>query len=133
MTTGGVLDELIVYLRSQLSSTWTTSNSFITRMPDEPDNCLTLYEYTGHDEYHLGQDHPSYQIVRVQASVRSLSYATARTNLMAVKSKLESVSGALSGVNYLRVYSTSTITRLELDQQDREILVLNFEVYKEES
>lgn len=128
------LTEIRSYILTQLSGTWNTSNCFYSRMPDEPDFCLTFYQYNGTPSYGLGGSPVLYENIRLQASIRAADYNTAHDAMIALRTVLDAVGGqSLGSTYYHRIMSTDTIIRLEPDNQDRETVVLNFSVMKEPS
>lgn len=126
------LDEIQNYVIAQ-SPEWDSTNCFTTRQPDEPDKCLTFYEYAGVPAYMVGQNNASYENVRVQARVRDTTYDGARNSLLALRTLLNAASGSLGGIQYYKIQCYDTPTSLEPDSQDRESLVLNFLIMKEPS
>jgi hypothetical protein len=71
-----MLKEICAYLQSQGAGTLET-NLFWGLMPDQPDNCIALFEYAGSPpDLHWNGEYPGLQV-----RVRDTSYAAARTKI----------------------------------------------------
>ena len=97
-------------------------------MPDQPDNCVALYEYAGSPpDLHWQGEYPGLQV-----RVRNQSYAAARSKIGEVMEKLHGLhEQVLSGTRYLLIKARGSPEVLKRDASNRVELVLNFEIIKE--
>lgn len=108
---------------------------FKSRLPDNVDTALALYETGGEAPIR------SFQVTvgsvmaeqpRVQVLSRALSYQTARNNIHSVWKLLENVQNrTINSVRYLRIAAVQSPFMLERDANDRAVLACNFDVVKE--
>lgn len=109
------------------------TNIFLSLMPDTPDVCLTVYEYSGlapldtfGASVTVALDRPS---IQVMTRATRNDYVTARDKAVDVRNALAKVSNVtLSGINVLRIAPTSAINPIALDDKDRPLVVINFSV-----
>ena len=101
---------------------------FLGLMPDQPDNCIALFEYAGSPpDLHWPGEYPGLQV-----RVRDKSYAAARSKIREVMAALHGLhEQTLSGTRYLLIKARGSPEILKRDASNRIELVLNFEIIKE--
>lgn len=101
---------------------------FLGLMPDQPDNCIALFEYAGSPpDLHWNGEYPGLQV-----RVRNKSYAAARSKIREVVAALHGLhEQTLSGTRYLLIKARGSPEILKRDASNRIELVLNFEIIKE--
>lgn len=101
---------------------------FLGLMPDQPDNCIALFEYAGSPpDLHWNGEYPGLQV-----RVRNKGYAAARTKIGEVMDKLHGLhEQTLSGTRYLLVKARGSPEVLKRDANNRVELFVNFEIIKE--
>ena len=88
-----MLKEIGTYLQSQGIGTL-GANVFLGLMPDQPDNCIALFEYAGSPpDLHWNGEYPGLQV-----RVRNKSYAAARTKIGEVMAELHGLYEQTLGV-----------------------------------
>lgn len=124
--------DIATYIDTELASLTLGTNLFIGRMPDTPDNCVTLYEYGGSvPDNTMGTSAPSLENPSIQVAVRSTTYAGAVTTIRSIWDKLEAVVDEdLSGTRYNRISANQSPFPLDRDTSDRILFVQNFDVTK---
>jgi hypothetical protein len=122
-----MLNEIGTYLQSQGIGTLGT-NLFLGLMPDQPDNCIALFEYAGSPpDLHWNGEYPGLQV-----RVRNKSYATARTKIQEIYEELHGLHDQmLSGTRYLLIKARGSPEILKRDENNRVELFINFEIIKE--
>ena len=122
-----MLTEISAYLATQDIGTVGT-DIFLGLMPDQPDNCVALYEYAGSPpDLHWNGEYPGLQV-----RVRNKSYAAARTKIGEVMEKLHGLhEQTLSGTRYLLIKARGSPEVLKRDNNNRVELFVNFEIIKE--
>ncbi len=122
-----MLSEIGAYLATQNVGTVGT-DIFLGLMPDQPDNCIALFEYAGSPpDLHWNGEYPGLQV-----RVRNKSYAAARTKIGEIMKLLHGLHETqLSGTRYLLIKARGSPEVLKRDASNRVELVLNFEVMKE--
>ena len=122
-----MLKEIGTYLQSQGIGTLGT-DLFLGLMPDQPDNCIALFEYAGAPlALHWNGEYPGLQV-----RVRGTSYAAARTKIGEVAKKLHGLhEQTLSGTRYLLIKARGSPEVLKRDANNRVELFVNFEIIKE--
>jgi len=122
-----VLKEIGTYLQSQEVGTLGT-DLFLGLMPDQPDNCIALFQYAGSPpDLHWNGEYPGLQV-----RVRNKSYAAARAKIVEVAKKLHGLhEQTLSGTRYLLVKARGSPEVLKRDANNRVELFVNFEIIKE--
>lgn len=105
---------------------------FLARMPDSPDECLTLREYggAGPEYLYLGAD-PTQEWPRCQLEARSADYAAARLRI----ERCARVLGAtrervVNGTHYHRITPLGPPVPLGEDESQRSRIVISFEAAK---
>ncbi|MGA1036649.1 MAG: minor capsid protein [Ilumatobacteraceae bacterium] len=129
-----LLDEVGAYLETEIGSLTLGTNLFLGRMPDDPDTCVTVYEYGGDAPVNtMGSDAmPPVEQPRIQILVRASGYSTARTLALSCWTAVEAILNEnLSGTRYHRVSANQSPFPLERDSQDRVLFAQNFRVQKE--
>ncbi len=149
-----MLTEIGAYLATKSVGTVGT-DIFLGQMPDQPDNCIALFEYAGSPpDLHWNGEYPGLQV-----RVRNKSYAAARTKIGEIMNELhglyeqtlsdgsggdgkpgddEGVKGEgeeeptpATGTRYLLIKARGSPEILKRDASNRVELVLNFEIIKE--
>jgi len=122
-----MLKEIGTYLQSKGIGTLGT-NLFLGLMPDQPDNCVVLFEYAGSPpDLHWNGEYPGLQV-----RVRNKSYTAARIKIGEVIQKLHGLhEQELSGTRYLLIKARGSPEVLKRDNNNRVELFVNFEIIKE--
>jgi hypothetical protein len=122
-----MLSDIGNYLQAQGIGTLGT-NIFLGMIPDEPDNCIALFEYAGSPpDLHWNGEYPGLQV-----RTRSKSYAAARSKIGEVMKKLHGLhEQTLSGTRYLLIKARGSPEVLKRDNNNRVELFVNFEIIKE--
>jgi len=122
-----MLSDIGNYLQAQGIGTLGT-NIFLGLMPDQPDNCVALFEYAGSPpDLHWEGEYPGLQV-----RVRNKGYAAARTKIGEVMEKLHGLhEQTLSGTRYLLIKARGSPEVLKRDANNRVELFVNFEIIKE--
>jgi len=122
-----MLKEIGTYLQSQGIGTL-GANLFLGLMPDQPDNCIALFEYAGSPpDLHWNGEYPGLQV-----RVRNISYAAGRAKIGEVAKKLHGLHEQnLSGTRYLLIKARGSPEVLKRDNNNRIELFVNFEIIKE--
>ena len=122
-----MLEAIGAYLATKNVGTVGT-DIFLGLMPDQPDNCIALFEYAGSPpDLHWDGEYPGLQI-----RVRNKSYAAARSKIGEAMEKLHGLhEQVLSGTRYLLIKARGSPEVLKRDASNRVELVLNFEIIKE--
>jgi hypothetical protein len=122
-----MLKEIGTYLQSQGIGTL-GADLFLGLMPDQPDNCIALFEYAGSPpDLHWNGEYPGLQV-----RVRNKSYAAARAKIGEVMNELHGLhEQTLSGVRYLLIKARGSPEILKRDENNRVELFVNFEIIKE--
>lgn len=127
-----ILDSLATYLQTQGQGTVAT-DIFLTRMPDTPDACVTLYESQGVGPSHTfgsGVYAIDHQRIRVMCRAGRNDYPTARGKATAIRNLLGAVRNtSLSGVGILSILATSEIYPYTRDGDDRPLIGCDFTVW----
>lgn len=97
-------------------------------MPDQPDNCIALFEYAGSPpDLHWEGEYP-----RLQVRVRDKSYAAARAKIGTVAALLHGLhEQVLSDTRYLLIKALGSPEVLKRDANNRIEIFVNFEIMKE--
>jgi hypothetical protein len=122
-----MLSDISTYLKNQGVGTPGT-DMFLGLMPDQPDDCVALFEYAGSPpDLHWNGEYPGLQV-----RVRNKSYAAARTKIGEVMDKLHGLhEQTLSGTRYLLIKARGSPEVLKRDANNRVELFVNFEIIKE--
>ena len=122
-----MLTEIGAYLATKNVGTVGT-DIFLGLMPDQPDNCVSLFEYAGSPpDLHWAGEYPGLQV-----RVRNKSYAAARAKIGEIAKELHGLhEQMLSGTRYLLIKARGSPEILKRDASNRVELVLNFEIIKE--
>ena len=122
-----MLNEIGTYLQSQGIGTL-GANLFLGLMPDQPDNCIALFEYAGSPpDLHWNGEYPGLQV-----RVRNKSYAMARAKIEQIRDLLHGLHDKkLSGTRYLLIKARGSPEVLKRDANNRVELFVNFEIIKE--
>jgi hypothetical protein len=122
-----MLSDIGTYLQSQGIGTL-GADLFLGLMPDQPDNCIALFEYAGSPpDLHWNGEYPGLQV-----RVRDKSYAAARTKIGEAMTALHGLhEQTLSGTRYLLIKARGSPEILKRDNNNRVELFVNFEIIKE--
>ena len=122
-----MLREIGAYLATKGIGTVGT-DIFLGLMPDQPDNCIALFEYAGSPpDLHWNGEYPGLQV-----RVRNKSYAAARTKIGEAMTALHGLhEQTLSGTRYLLIKARGSPEVLKRDNNNRVELFVNFEIIKE--
>jgi hypothetical protein len=121
-----LLDDIATYLQSQGVGAVGT-DLFNGSLPDEPDNCVALFEYAGSPpDLHWNGEYPGLQV-----RVRNTSYPAARAKIETVITKLHGLTETmLSDTRYLLIRANQSPESLGQDASNRVELVVNFSIIK---
>ena len=122
-----MLKEIGAYLATQNVGTVGT-DIFLGQMPDQPDNCIALFEYAGSPpDLHWAGEYPGLQV-----RVRNKSYAAGRTKIGQIRNLLHGLHNtSLSGTRYLLIKARGSPEILKRDANGRIEWFINFEIIKE--
>ena len=146
-----MLREIGAYLATKNVGTVGT-DIFLGLMPDQPDNCVSLFEYAGSPpDLHWAGEYPGLQV-----RVRGTSYEAARSKIGDIVKKLhglyeqilsdegepegigdegegngEEESTPVTGTRYLLIKAKGSPEILKRDNNNRVELFVNFEIIKE--
>jgi len=122
-----MLSDIGNYLQAQGVGTSGT-DMFLGLMPDQPDNCIALFEYAGSPpDLHWNGEYPGLQV-----RVRNKSYAAGRAKIGEVVNELHGLhEQVLSGTRYLLIKARGSPEILKRDNNNRVELFVNFEIIKE--
>jgi len=102
---------------------------FISKEPDSPDNCITIYKTGGLPDNCLTVGNRSLEIHNFQVRVRNNNYLTAHTVMESVRSSIEKGIKTLvdsGGTNYFKIELNSLPIDLQRDKANRAIITANF-------
>ncbi|MFY9189420.1 MAG: minor capsid protein [bacterium] len=101
---------------------------FCGMMPDQPDNCVALFEYAGSPpDLHWPGEYPGLQV-----RVRNTSYPAGRAKIGEVMDLLHGLyEKELGGTRYLLVKARGAPEVLKRDGSNRIEFFVNFEIIKE--
>jgi len=129
-----MLEALADRLRTA-SVAYSATDLFIGLMPDSPDLCVSIYEYSGVTPLEVLSDNsatlerPSVQVM-VRASRND--YPAARTLIASVRDTLTAISNeTISSERFLRVRQLSSINSLGTDDNDRPLFTLSLQAILE--
>ena len=122
-----MLKEIGTYLQSQGIGTL-GANLFLGLMPDQPDNCIALFEYAGSPpDLHWDGEYPGLQV-----RVHNTSYPAGRAKIGEVVDLLHGLhEKELSGTRYLLIKARGSPEVLKRDSGNRIEFFVNFEIIKE--
>lgn len=122
-----MLNEIGAYLATKSIGTVGT-DIFLGLMPDQPDNCIALFEYAGSPpDLHWAGEYPGLQV-----RVRNKSYAAGRAKIGEIVKELHGLhEQTLSGTRYLLIRARGSPEVLKRDGNNRVELFINFEIIKE--
>lgn len=108
------------------------STLFLSTMPETPDACVAVYEYEGTEpDFTMGAGLYAIQRPRIQVKARGLreDYPNTRDKANAARDALSAiVNQTLSGVQFVRISPSGSTMPLGLDENDRPMVVVNFQV-----
>ena len=122
-----MLKEIGTYLQAQGIGTL-GADIFLGLMPDQPDDCVALFEYAGSPpDLHWNGEYPGLQV-----RVRNKSYAAGRAKIEEVVKELHGAHElTLNGTRYLLIKARGSPEVLKRDNNNRVELFVNFEIIKE--
>jgi hypothetical protein len=122
-----MLKEIGTYLQSQGIGTLGT-DLFLGLMPDQPDNCITLFQYAGSPpDLHWSGEYPGLQVL-----VRDKSYPAGKAKIEQIVRELHGLhETVLGGTRYLLIKARGSPEILKRDANNRVELFVNFEIIKE--
>lgn len=122
-----MLTDIGTYLKNQGIGTPGT-DIFLGLLPDQPDNCIALFEYAGSPpDLHWNGEYPGLQV-----RVRNISYAAGRAKIGEVVDLLHGLhEKELSGTRYLLIKARGSPEVLKRDSGNRIEFFVNFEIIKE--
>ena len=122
-----MLNEIGTYLQSQGIGTLGT-DLFLGLMPDQPDNCIALFEYAGSPpDLHWNGEYPGLQV-----RVRDKSYPAGKAKIKQIVRVLHGLhETVLGGTRYLLVKARGSPEVLMRDENNRIEFFINFEIIKE--
>lgn len=113
----------------------TGTNMFIGLMPDDPDVCLSLYEYAGSQPLEVLRDNDAtLERPSVQVLVRATrnDYPSARALIESARDTLTGITDeTISNVRFLRVSALSSINAVGLDDNERPMFTLALQAVTE--
>jgi hypothetical protein len=108
---------------------------FIGIMPDKPDRCVALFEYSGAQPLEVLTDNSAtLERPSVQVMVRAArnDYPSAKVLISSVRNTLTGIANeTISGERFLRVNQISSINALGIDDNDRPMFTLSLQVVME--
>jgi hypothetical protein len=108
------------------------STLFLSTMPETPDACVAVYEYEGmQPDFTMGAGLYAIQRPRIQVKARGVreDYPGTRDKANAARDTLSAiVNQTLSGIRFIRIEPSGSTMPLGLDQNDRPMVVVNFQV-----
>ena len=122
-----MLSEIGAYLATKSIGTVGT-DIFLGLMPDQPDNCIALFEYAGSPpDLHWNGEYPGLQV-----RVRNKSYAQGRAKIGEIMTLLHGLhETTLSSTRYLLIKARGSPEVLKRDASNRVEFFVNFEIIKE--
>lgn len=108
---------------------------FLGLMPNSPDECVAIYEYSGAAPLEvLVDDDATLERPSVQVMTRAgrNDYPTARALMIEVRDALSAITDeTISGVRFLRVQPLTSINALGVDDNERPRFTLSFQAVLE--
>jgi len=98
---------------------------FISKEPESPNDCITIYKTGGTPDDCLDVDERSSEVSNLQVRVRASKLTDAHDNMEEVRDSLEKRLVKL-GDDYLRIWMTSLPVDLQRDTHNRAIVTANF-------
>lgn len=129
----GILDDIGTHLDSTVGALTLGTNLFLSRLPDDPDTCVAVFEYSGDAPMSTmgGDGFPPIEQPRIQLLTRAAGYSTAHDLASTCWVALEQVlNETLTSTTYLRVAANQSPFPLERDTSDRVIFAQNFRVQR---
>ena len=127
-----MLTEIAAYLAAKGIGTLGT-DLFAAFMPDQPNNCIALFEYAGSPmELTMGDDDPVLERPGLQVKVRNTDYQTGKAKIDDTVDALHGLANqTLSNTRYLLIKANQSPESMGLDANWRSEFVVNFSVLKE--
>ncbi len=112
-----LLDDLGDYLETQSLGVVNT-DIFLGNQPDKPDNCVTLFEYSGDPPDHSRDsriDRPGLQVI-----ARNTSYVDGRQKLQQIQNLIDGLNGVtINGTRYISIFANQSPMPLGKDESGR--------------
>ena len=128
-----VLEAVGTYIDTNSGDLTIGTNLFLSKMPNTPDYCVAVYEYTGIAPIEtfgaaaFEIDRPSVQVV-VRATRDD--YVTARDKAIALRNLICGLTNvSVGGVTVLRVKSAGSVLPLGVDELDRPRVSFNVDCF----
>jgi hypothetical protein len=128
-----VLEAVGTYIDTNSGDLTIGTNLFLSKMPNTPDYCVSVYEYTGIAPIEtfgaaaFEIDRPSVQVV-VRATRDD--YVTARDKAIALRNLICGLTNvSVGGVTVLRVKSAGSVLPLGVDELDRPRVSFNVDCF----
>ena len=103
---------------------------FIAFEPDNPDECVTLFDTTGRQPA-LSMDGSTYERPSLQVRVRSNSYENGWDLIENIKNSLHGrAQESWNGTLYSIIYTASGPAMLDYDEQSRVRFIVNFDMQR---
>lgn len=119
------------YLQAQSQGTLGT-DLFLGRMPDSPDACVCLFEYSGSlPEMTFGSSGIAIDRPQLQVMTRAGrdDYPTARDKAVTLRNLLTAITNTTLGAfSVLRIEASGSVNPLGPDEKDRPLVSVNFNV-----
>ncbi len=100
---------------------------FIGKQPNDPDNCVTIYDTGGPEQ------NPKYNIdnSNLQIKVRDIEYYNGYKKIFYIKSILEGIKPTIVYGDKIIGCWVSNITHMKYDENDRAIFIMNIRITRE--
>ena len=124
--------EIGAYLETQ-SIGEVGADIFLTRLPDTPDAVIAIIPYPGPAPEDTLQTPNAWTYPRFQVLVRNPDYVPAYAKSLSIFQLLNFGEATLSGVHYMRCRPLQSEPFIDRDANERTILRMNYEAWKEVS
>lgn len=124
--------EIGAYLEAQSIGVVGT-DIFLTRLPDTPDTVIAIIPYPGPEPENTLQTPNAWIYPRFQVLVRHSDYEPAYAKALSIFQLLNFGGAILSGVRYMRCRPLQSEQLVDRDANERTILRMNYEAWKEVS
>ena len=130
-----LLSDVSTYLAANVTDTSLVvgTNLFLGRLPEDPDTCVAIYEYSGEAPTNTfgTSTLPVMENPRIQVVARASAYSDASDLAVDVWKQLQKVDNeTLSSTRYQRIDSVQSPFALNRDERERMVMVCNFQVNK---
>lgn len=126
-----LLDDIATYLAGKNLGTVGT-DIFKGFYPDQPDNCISLFEYAGSPTELTMCGSPTLERPGLQVRVRDKDYSAGRARIGRVVDYLHGLAGTtLGSTRYLLIRANQSPESMGTDANNRSEFVVNFSIIKE--